>query len=168
MSMMDTRSVTATLVAIVALGNAGCSTLEVGDYCRYSETHPIRNADPESLALVLGVEAGYTTRTPFVVIRSLSESTPGASVTLHATPAPHPMPVGVDESRCARVDWKSYTLTVDPEEWHAFWQDDRNSPFEIGIAFLEDFSPLPLSAFGATILDTRSADYLVSCGCFWR
>lgn len=156
------------LVAMGALGTSACSTLEVNDYCRYSETHSIRTADPDSLALVLGVQAGRATLTPFVVIRSLSESTPGASVTLHTTPAAHPMPMGLDESRCARVDWNTYTLTVDPEEWNAFWQDDRNSPFEIGIAFVEDFHPLPLSAFGAVILDTGSADSLVSCGCFWR
>lgn len=166
--MMSTRPLTATFVAMVALGNAACSTLELDDYCRYSETYSIRTADPESLALVLGVQAGRARQTPFVVVRSLSESTRGASVRLHTTPAPHPMPPGLDESRCAGVDWRTYTLTVDPDEWHAFWQDERNSPFEIGIAFLEDFSPLPLSAFGAAILDTGSADYLVSCGCFWR
>jgi hypothetical protein len=117
---------------------------------------------------VLGVQAGRARQTPFVVIRSLSESAPGTSITLYTTPAAHPMPMGLDESRCARMDWKTYTLAVDPDEWNAFWQDDRNSPFEIGIAFLEDFHPLPLSAFGAAILDTGSADPLVSCGCFWR
>jgi len=166
--MIGTRSVAAMLVAMGALGTSACSTLEVDDYCRYSETRSIRTADPESLALVLGVQAGRARQTPFVVIRSLSESAPGTSITLYTTPAAHPMPMGLDESRCARMDWKTYTLAVDPDEWNAFWQDDRNSPFEIGIAFVEDFHPLPLSAFGAVILDTGSADYLVSCGCFWR
>ena len=162
------RPVAATLVAIVALGSAACATLDVNDYCRYSESSSIRDADPDRLALLLGVQAGLTTKTPFVVVRSLSENTPGASLTLHTSPAPHPMPVGLDESRCARVDWKTYTLTVDREEWQAFWQDGGNSPFEIGIVFLEDFNPLPISAFGAAILDADSADHLVACGCFWR
>ena len=93
------------LVTMGALGTSACSTLEVDDYCRYSETRSIREADPESLALLLGVKAEYETLTPFVVVRSLSESRPGASVTLHTTPAAHPMPMGLDESRCARVDW---------------------------------------------------------------
>lgn len=168
MSTIGTRSVAAMLVTMGALGTSACSTLEVDDYCRYSETRSIREADPESLALLLGVKAEYEMLTPFVVVRSLSENRPGASVTLHTTPAAHPMPIGLDESRCARVDWNTYTLQVDPDEWNAFWQDDRNSPFEIGIAFLEGFHPLPLSAFGAAILDSDSADSLVSCGCFWR
>ena len=166
--MTGRRPVAATLVGIVALGSAACATLDADDYCRYPENRSIRQADPDSLALLLGVQAGHAVQYPFVVIRSLSESTPGASVTLHATPAPHPMPIGLDESRCARVDWKTFTLAVDPQEWHAFWQDGRNTPFEIGIAFLEDFNPLPVSAFGAAILDADSADYLVACGCFWR
>lgn len=166
--MMGTRSLAAALVALAALGNGACSTLDVDDYCRYSEEHSISDADPDSLALLLGVQAGHETQTPFVVVRSLSESTPGASVTLHTTPAPHPMPIGLDESRCARVDWKTYTLTVDPEEWRAFWQDPGSSPFEIGIVFLDNFNPLPMSAFGAAILDSSSADHLVACGCFWR
>ncbi len=168
MSIIGIRSIAARFVATLGLGVAACSTLDVEDYCRYSEDRSIRDADPESLALVLGVKPGRAMNTPFVVLRGLSESTPGASVTLHATPAAHPMPTGLDESRCARVDWNTYTLTVDPEEWNAFWQDDRNSPFEIGIAFLDDFNPLPLSTFGAAILDAGTADHLVSCGCYWR
>ena len=166
--MTGTRSVTTSLVAMLGLGVSACSTLDADDYCRYSEERSLREADPESLALVLGFEKGRATETPFVVVRSLSEDNPGASVMLQATPAAHPMPSSLDESRCAGVDWSSYDLTVDPEEWRAFWQDDRASRFEIGIAFLEGHEPLSLSAFGAAIMDTRSADHVVSCGCYWR
>ena len=93
-------------------------------------------ADPESLALVLGVSKGRAKETPFIVVRGTSEKSRGASVTLQATPAAHPMPTGLDESSCARVDWRTYSLAVDADEWNAFWQDERNSPFEIFLAFL--------------------------------
>jgi hypothetical protein len=66
------------------------------------------------------------------------------------------------------VDWSTYTLTVDREEWNAFWLDDRTSDFEVAIAFLDHGEPLMASAFGAAILDTSASDYLVACGCYWN
>ena len=168
MLVVDTRSATATLIAVLGLCISGCSTLEVADYCRYSPERSIREADPESLALVLGLEARQAMETPFVVVRSLSEENPGASLTLRATPAAHPIPMSLDESRCKRIDWATYTLTVDADTWNAFWQDERNSQFEIAIAFLDDSRPLLVSTFGAAIVDTATAEALVSCGCYWN
>ena len=156
------------LVAIPGFIIAACSTLDVNDYCRYSQEQPIRDADPGSLALVLGVRPGRTRVSPFVVFRSLSESSPEASLTLTGTPEPHTLPMQLDESRCAGVDWSTYTLTVDRAEWEAFWQDERTSHFEVAIAFLDHGEPLMVSAFGAAIMDTSASDYLVSCGCYWK
>ena len=147
---------------------AACASLDVTDYCRYGENISLREADPESLALVLGIGKGRATETPFVVVRSSPDENPGASVELHASPAAHPFPVGLDESRCARVDWSTYTLTVDPDEWRAFWQDDRNSSFEIFIAFLDGNEQLLMSEFGAAIVDTDAGEHLVACGCYWK
>ena len=153
---------------MLGLGVSACSTLDADDYCRYSEERSLREADPESLALVLGFERGRATDTPFVVVRSLSEDNPGASVMLQATPAAHPMPSSLDESRCARVDWNSYTLIADTGEWNAFWGDDRNSRFEVFIAFLDRKEQLFMSEFGAVILDVNVDEHLVACGCYWK
>ena len=147
---------------------AACSTLDVDDYCRYSETTSLRDADPGSLALVLGIGKGRARETPFVVVRSLSAENSGASLKLWATPAAHAFPAGLDESRCARVDWSSHTLTVDPEAWDAFWIDDRNSPFEVFIALLDRNEQLRVRDFGAAIIDTTAAEPLVACGCYWK
>ena len=69
---------------------------------------------------------------------------------------------------CRRHAHGHWTLTVDPDEWNAFWQDDRNARFEIAIAFLGDSRPLLVSSFGAAIVDTAAAEALVSCGCYWN
>jgi hypothetical protein len=166
--MSGTRSITATLVATLGLSMAACSALDPNDYCRYSEKLSIREADPGSLALVIGIGSGRAKETPFVVVRSISKENPGASLKLRATPAARPLPTSLDESRCARVDWSAYSLTVDAEEWNAFWQDDGNSPFEIFIAFLDSNQQLLVSDFGAAILDTTAAEHLVACGCYWN
>jgi hypothetical protein len=166
--MTGSRLLTAMLASMLGLSVAACSTLDVHDYCRYSEDISIREVDPESLALVLGMERGRAMKTPFVVVRNLSEDKPGASVSLRATPAPHPLPTSLNESRCARVDWTTYTLTVDAEEWGAFWQDGRNSAVEIFIAFLDRNEQLLMSDFGAAILDTTAAEHLVACGSYWK
>jgi len=166
--MTGTRSVTTALVATLGLSAAACSTLDVDDYCRYSERISIRQANPESLALVLGIGKGRAKQTPFVVIRSISEDNPGSSLKLQAIPAAHPLPTSLDESHCARVDWNTYSLSVDAEEWTAFWQDDRNSRFEIFIALLDRNEQLMVSDFGAAIFDTTAAEPLVACGCYWK
>ena len=159
---------TSTRVAALVLSVAACSTLDASDYCRYSENLSLRDADPESLALVLGIGKRRAKETPFVVVRSISPQNPGASVKLQAMPAAHPMPANLDESRCERVDWKTYSLTVDADEWNAFWQDERNSKYEIFIAFLDSNEQLMMSDFGAAIIDTTAAEHLVACGCYWK
>lgn len=156
------------LVAVLGLGVSACSTLDVNHYCRYSDKISLRQADPESLALVLGIGKGRAKDTPFVVVRSASGNNPGAAVILWATPAARPMPPSLDESSCARVDRRTYSLAVDAGDWSTFWQDERNSPFEIFIAFLDSNEQLMLSDFGAAIVDTNDGDYLVACGCYWR
>ncbi len=166
--MILARSSAITLVIAFVLVTAGCSTLDAQDYCRYSEDRAFRDVSPDSLALVIGVKPDRMRQTPFVVFRNREDGSPQAFVRLSASPAPHTLPVDLDESQCSFVDWRTYDLTVDPAEWHGFWQDGQSSQVEIGIAFLEDHSPLPVSEFGAAIVDTRTASHLVSCGCYWK
>ena len=168
--MMATRvhSAAAILVILYALSTAACSTLDTEDYCRYSQDRSPGSVDAGSLALVIGVKPDRVRRTPFVVFRNLAEDSPKSFVRLSAIPAPHVLPAGLDESRCARVDWSTYDLVVDATEWQAFWQDGNASQVKIGIAFLEDHGPLPLGGFGAAIVDTDTASALVSCGCYWK
>ena len=52
---VTTRFLTIVLAALVGFSVSACSTLDVNDYCRYAPVESIREADPESLALVLGV-----------------------------------------------------------------------------------------------------------------
>lgn len=162
------RSIIPILIATFGLGASACSTHGIEDYCRYSTAQSIREADPDSLALVLGVKPGRTKVPPFVVFRSLSGNTPEASLTLSATAAPHTVPMSLDQSGCTGVAWSTYTLTVDREAWNAFWVDERTSSFEVVIAFLDHGEPLMVSAFGAAITDTSTAADLVSCGCYWN
>ena len=166
--MLSTRPITTTLIAMSGLGLSACSALDIEDYCRYSTAQSIREADPKSLALVLGVTPERVSVSPFVVFRSASENAPEVSITLSATAAPRVMPTSLDESLCGGVDWNTYTLTVDPEEWDAFWLDDRTSNFEVVIAFLDHGEALLVSDFGAAILNTSTSDDLVSCGCYWK
>ena len=155
------------LVALV-LVTAGCSTLDAQDYCRYSQERSLRDVDPESLALVIGVKPDRMRQTPFVILCNRAEESSQAFLRLSASSAPHTLPVDLDESHCSFVDWKTYDLAVDPAEWRVFWQDGQASQVEIGIAFLEDHNPLPVSEFGAAIVDTETSRHLVSCGCYWK
>jgi hypothetical protein len=166
--MRGTGSIAKALLATCALGFAACSTLDVEDYCRYSQNQSIRDADPESLLLVLGVKPDRSLGSPFIVFRSLADNGPGASLRLSASSATDPPGMNPDQSRCAGVDWRSYELTVDREHWNAFWSDEDTSHFEMGIAFLDDSQPMLMGDFGAAILDRASGGKLVACGCYWK
>jgi hypothetical protein len=166
--MAGTRSITKALLAICALGIAACSTLDVEDYCRFSQERSMREADPESLLLVLGVKPGRSIGSPFVMFRGLSDANAGASLRLTASPVPGTLPASLDQSPCAGVDWQSYALNVDRDRWNAFWSDEETSHFEVGIAFLDDSQPLLMGDFGAAILERSSVDTLVACGCYWK
>lgn len=168
MTMTPARTAAILPVTLYALLTTACGTLDVNDYCRYSEDRSLRDVDPESLALVIGVKADRVRQTPFVILRNRAEDSLQAFLKLSATPAPHSLPVALDESSCSGVDWKTYDLTVDPAGWRGFWQSDRAGPFEIGIAFVEDHSPLRVGEFGAAIVDADTASQLVSCGCYWK
>ncbi len=168
MPMIPARVAATVVGTACALLVTGCATPGVQDYCRYSRDRSFGDVNPDSLALVIGVKPDRVRQTPFVVFRNRSEKRPQAFVRLSASPAPHPVPADLDESRCAGVDWKTYDLTVDPAEWRGFWHEGGASQFEIGIAFLEDHGPLPVSEFGAAIVDTDTASQLVSCGCYWK
>lgn len=150
------------------LAVSACSTLDVEDYCRYSQTQSMREADPESLWLVLGVKPGRSIGSPFIVFRHLSDASPGASLALSASPASATPAANLDSSRCAGVDWQSYELYVDGEDWSDFWREGETSNFELGIAFLDDSQPLLMGDFGAAILDRASGEKLVACGCYWK
>ena len=128
----------------------------------------MREADPESLLLVLGVKPGRSIGSPFVEFRSLSDANPGASLRLTASPVPGTLPPSLDQSPCAGVDWRSYELSVDRDRWNAFWSNEETSQFEVGIAFLGDSRPLMMGDFGAAILERGSVDTLVACGCYWK
>lgn len=168
MMMTLARSSAVMLLIALALVTAGCSTLDAQDYCRYSEGRSLRDADPGSLALVIGVKPDRMRQTPFVLFRNRAEDSQQAFLRLSAKSAPHTLPVDLDESRCSGVDWRTYDLMVDPAEWRSFWQDGQASQIEIGIAFLEEHNPLPVSEFGAAIVDTDVSSQLVSCGCYWK
>ncbi len=166
--MGDTRPITSMLVVISGLVAAACSTLDVNDYCRYSQNQSMREADPEAMLLVLGVKPGRSMGSPFVVFRSLSDKSSGASLRLTSSPVAGPLPAYLDQSGCAGIDWRSYELVVDRESWNAFWSDEETSRFEVGIAFLGDSQPLLMGDFGAAILERSSVDTLVACGCYWK
>jgi len=152
----------------LALSVTACTTIDINDHCRYSQSDAIRSASPDSLGLLLGTSPDWAKIDPYVVLYSPSQESPELTVKLNATPNPHAMPLSLDESMCARVDWSSYSLSVDAEEWSTFWAQEHPAKFEIWIAFLEEREHVRLSSFGAAIIDTSSNEPLFSCGCYWE
>lgn len=157
----------ATLAFSVAALSA-CTTIDVNDYCRYSNADPIAAANPNSLGLLLGVSPKNARETPFVVLHSPSGAFPDRSVTLVATRQPIPLPSDLDESSCRGVDWVGYSLTVDAHAWKTFWAQEHPSRFEIGVASHRSVERTRLREYGVAIINSANGQYIVSCGCFWR
>lgn len=166
---MESRgSVIAILAVTLAIPLSSCATIDVNEYCKHSTQDAIRGSNPESLALILGLPPQRRGDSLMVVFHSPSQSDSERSVSAKVLPGPHLLPGGLDESQCSRVDWTSYSLDFDADEWRDFWADERTSRFEIGVGFLDNYGRLRLDSFGVAIVDSGTGDFYFSCGCYWK
>jgi hypothetical protein len=104
-----------------------------------------------------------------MAIHSPSMANQEASVQLELVEAPIRWPNELDESPCRGLDWRTYSVTTDPEQWKAFWNRPRPAEFQFQFGFPSLESPvrLPAASFAVAIVDISSGKVLKSCGCYW-
>lgn len=153
--------------ALVALGAGliqGCATANLGEYCRGTE---LANADTASLAVVMGAPADSFSASPFIAFHTPSRAEPTASLLLHLKPAATSWPTGLDETPCRGLDWRTFTVEVEPDQWTQFWTLPRPLQLETAIGFADTLSSLRTSRFGVALIDGSTGKTLLSCGCYW-
>jgi hypothetical protein len=126
----------------------------------------LAGADSGSLEVVLGLPSSRFADSTFIVLYSPSQATPQATLELELTPAPMPWPNSLDETPCGGMDWRTFRIVVDPDDWTRFWALPRPMPFEARIGSLNSMAPLRANRFGVALVDTTTAEIRMACGCF--
>jgi len=138
------------------------------DNCAFSTNPPIYEAQPDALALVVGVPPDRARKEPYVVLYTPTKDEPDFSIKLVAEEVPEIFAVDLNQTGCVDVDWKSYSLSVDPDQWYTYWEDARDSGFRIGAVVSDYVDPLELESIGFALLDSRTGQFLWSCGYYWE
>jgi len=162
------RNVGAISAISVAVSLSACASVDINERCNYSSSQSFGQRGPDSFALLIGVPPGRAKEVPLVVLYSPSQDNPQRLLTLSARPHSERIPIDLDESQCRNVDWKTYSLSAETDDWSLFWGQAKARPFEIGIGFLKEYSPLFMNQFGVALTDAETGEYVVSCGCFWQ
>src|SRR5262245_32082271 len=154
------------LAAFALCGSSlqGCATANLVDYCKGAG---LAKADSSALGLVLGAPTDRFTEPPFAAFYSPSEAEPIVTLRLHLRSAAVPWPDELDETPCKGLDWRTFRVTVEPEQWTRFWSMPRPMPFEGGIGLNGSMAPLRMAEFGFAFVDLATGKSLMSCGCYW-
>ena len=151
------------LSALLPIALSACSSMNVSNYCSGSQSI---HADAKPLAVILGIAPHRLNESPFVVFNSPSQASPDRTLHFNLEPASLTWPLALDESPCQGLDWRTYRVAVDTDEWNDFWATPQAVPFEIGIGALEFVVPMRESEFGFVLIDQQSGNTLMHCGCF--
>jgi hypothetical protein len=161
---MSTGRRTFAVLALCASSMQGCVAAKLGDYCKGSE---LAKVDSSSVGLILGAPSHRFTDAPNATFFSPSQTQPQAVLELALSPAPLPVPADLDETPCRGLDWRTFRVEVDPNQWSAFWSLPRPTPFEGGIGATDTTAPLRMHEFGFAFVEVASGKVLMSCGCYW-
>ena len=151
-------------VAHFALALQGCIAAKLGDYCKGAG---FANVDNSSLGLVLGAPTHRFSDSPVFEIYSPSQAEPAAVLQFKLTSTALPWPADLDETPCKGLDWRTFHVEVESEQWTKFWSLPRPMYFEGHIGIFDSTAPLRMSEFGFAIVEVATGKALMSCGCYW-
>lgn len=163
LNVMPTRNQRLASIVLLALTLQACGSMNLRDFCSGSELTP---PEPDSLGVILGVAPHRLNESPFIILNSPTQANPQQALNLKLEPMPVTWPAGLDESPCPSMDWRTYRLVVSADEWDAFWNQPRPLSYEIGIGVFEYVVPMRESEFALALIDRRTGDVLMRCGCY--
>ena len=153
------------VVGVVAL--QACTTKDLGDFCSYSDSDWSK-VDSSSLGVVMGAPANRFVDIPFIMLYTPSQAKPQVTLELKLTPAAMPWPNSLDETPCKGLDWRTFRVAVDADQWAKLWSLPRTLPlpFEFDIAFSNSMAPMRTHSFGVALVNAATNEVLMSCGCY--
>ena len=160
---MSRRSHALSVFVLGASSLQGCVTTNLYDYCSFGD---LADVNPDSLGVLLGAPADRFNDSPFVILYTPSEVEPVATLKLMLEPAPVLWPQDLDETPCKGVDWRTFRVATNLEQWTQFWALPRPLSVSSGIAFLDSMEPLPISEIAVAMVDAATGETLMSCGCY--
>jgi len=163
---MSSRTSAFALFAVATLLQA-CTFRSLGDYCNYSNSSSLPESDTTSLGVVLGAPPDRIGDSPYIRFYTPSVEKSDVTLELKLIPAQLPLPDSLDESPCGGLDWRTYRVTTDSDQWRTFWSLPRPLAISTVVGPLDSMAPLRSSRFAFAFVNTATAEVIMSCGCYW-
>ena len=87
-------------------------------------------------------------------------------IALPLIPMDHEGSVGLNKAICRGIDWVTYAVDYDDDEWSEFWAKTGSERFTIGYAFADRSMKVNARSFAIAILEKESGEPIVACGCY--
>ena len=168
---MTTRLTVAISCFVTATLLEGCVVSDITRYCSFTASPSLRDADSETLGVVLGWPGAARIEDPYMSLYSPSIEQQETALKVPLVAAAVPWPSDLDESRCRDLDWRTYKVAIDSEQWRAFWNRPGFVEFEGGLGYTDHSAKpgtsfLPLRSFAMAWVDTATGKPIMSCGCY--
>jgi hypothetical protein len=142
-----------------------CTTSDLSRSCSWSDSD-LSKVDTSSLGVVLGAPANRFLETPFIMLSTPSPANPQAKLELKLTPAPMLWPNSLDETPCKGLDWRTFRVAVDADQWAELWALPRPLLVHWDLAFSNSMAPLRTKSFGVALVNAATGEVHMSCGCY--
>ena len=156
------------VVLMFALTFCGCASVDVNDYCRWSDDFRPSSLSYDDISVAVGLPQKFVSENHYLLLSSPSQTEPTRQLRLSLLESGSAWPVDLDESNCRNLDWRLYSAQYDDDEWSEFWSHSHSEWFEVAFAPLNSTAPLSVSSFGLALVSEESHESIVSCGCYWR
>lgn len=161
---MAPRSRATVALALCASALQACTAANLGEYC---EGSGLASVDRSSLGLVLGAPRNRFTESPTFALYSPSWAKPDAVLQLNLEATSLPWPADLDETPCKGLDWRTFRVEVDSDQWARFLSLPRPIRVEGHIGVTDSAVPLRMPEFGFVLVNVATGKAVMSCGCYW-
>jgi hypothetical protein len=170
-SVVTKRRAGAASTVLCAVLLQACVISDVTRFCSFSASPSLREANRKSLGIVLGWPGAARMEDAYVMLYSPSMAQPELTLRVDLVAAAIPWPSELDETRCRKLDWRTYRVQIDPEKWGELWNRPGFVSFETGFAYTDpSASPgkslVSLKSFAMAWVDTTTGEPIMSCGCY--
>lgn len=168
---MSRRLATIVLCVLSAMLLQSCITSNLTKYCSFSASPSLRKADSKSLGVVLGWPGVARIEAPYVMLYSPSMEHQEVAIRVNLVAAAIPWPSALNETRCRDLDWRTYRVEIDPEQWQEFWNRPGFISIEARLGYMDPSakpgrSLMSLRSFAMAWIETTTGESIMSCGCY--
>lgn len=120
----------------------------------------------QTLAVEVGFPKGFEPEDPSISLHSPSMDAATRVIALPLIPAARQSSVALDKAKCRNIDWVTYAVDYNDDEWSDFWANTGSERFTVGYEFSDRSVKADAHSFAIAILNKETSEPIVACGCY--